>query len=260
MPYLRLFRARYHYRCGKCEADIRKGQSYFRDDPHPFAKYRGRGVATQQLCLRCVLGPDAARDFFQSPSGQLPLGFELTENKFLSCPAHVEIVDLTPQLMKLLASEPERLRDLNPQMFENLICDRLDRMGYGLERVGMSTYQKDGGIDIVAWPRASPLPFLVAVQVKHTRRPERRIGPEPVRELLGAVQLHGFNAGLLVTNTSFTPDAEWVAARRALLMRLRDFDDLARWLRDEYPREAEWREIPAEIEMCPGVVIKIPRH
>ena len=74
------------------------------------------------------------------------------------------------------------------------------------------------------------------------------------------MQLHGFNAGLLVTNTSFTPDAEWVAERRALLMRLRDFEDLARWLRDEYPREAEWREIPAEIEMCPGVVIKLPRH
>ena len=260
MPYFRLSRARYHYGCAKCRAEIRKGQRYFRDEPHPFAKYRGLGAVARQLCLRCVLGPDVAQEFLRSTSGQLPLGFELTRNDFLRCPAHVELVDLTPQLVKLLASEPERLRDLNPETFENLICDRLDRMGYGLQRVGSSTYQKDGGIDIVAWPRASPFPFVVAVQAKHTIRPEHRIGPAPVREFLGAVQLHGFNAGLLVTNTSFTPDAEWVAKRRTLLMRLRDFDDLARWLRDEYPREAEWREIPAEMEICPGVVIKLPRH
>ena len=63
-----------------------------------------------------------------------------------------------------------------------------------------------------------------------------------------------------MTNTSFTPDAEWVAQRRALLMRLRDFHDLTRWLRDEYPREAEWREMPSQIEMCPGVIIKLPEH
>ena len=258
MPYFRLFRARYHYRCARCDAEVRKGQHYFRDDPHPFARYRG--AAARQLCLRCVLGPEAAGQFFRSTSGQLPLGFELTRDDVLRCPAHVELVEITPQLVKLLAREPQRLYDLQPEKFENLICDRLDRMGYGLERVGSSTYHKDGGVDIVAWPRASPLPFLVAVQVKHTRCFERRIGPGPVRDLLGAIELHRFNAGLLVTNTSFTPDAEWIAQRRALLMRLRDFHDLTRWLRDEYPREAEWREIPSQIEMCPGVIIKLPKH
>ena len=138
MPYFRLSRARYHYRCARCEAEVRKGQRYFRDEPHPFAKYRGLGATARQLCLRCVLGPDDAREFLRSTSGQLPLGFELTRNDFLRCPAHVELADLT----KLLASEPKRLCDLNPEVFENLICDRLDRMGYGLERVGSSTYQK----------------------------------------------------------------------------------------------------------------------
>ena len=33
MPYLRLSRARYHYRCARCEAELRKGQRYFRDEP-----------------------------------------------------------------------------------------------------------------------------------------------------------------------------------------------------------------------------------
>ena len=33
MPYFRLSRARYHYRCARCEAGVRKGQRYFRDEP-----------------------------------------------------------------------------------------------------------------------------------------------------------------------------------------------------------------------------------
>lgn len=42
-------------------------------------------------------------------------------------------------------------------------------------------------------------------------------------------------------------------------MRLRDFGDLQRWLRDEYLREHEWRDIPTVIEACPGVAIRLPR-
>jgi restriction system protein len=159
----------------------------------------------------------------------------------------------------MLAANPDGMRDLSPDVFENLVGNRIEKMGFEIVRVGTSIYQKDGGIDMVAWPRASPIPFLMAVQAKHTSQINRRIGPTPVRELLGTVQAHGFNAGLLVTNTTFTPDAKWFAEQRAILLRLHDIDDLQRWLKDEYLREAEWRGIPAEIEVCPGVSIKLPR-
>jgi hypothetical protein len=132
-------------------------------------------------------------------------------------------------------------------------------MGFELTRVGSSTYHKDGGIDIVAWPRATTVPHLMAVQVKHTASPSRKIGPAPVRDLLGTVQMLGFNIGMLVTNTTFTPDARWVAEQRPLLMRLHDAADLQRWLRNEHLREQEWRDIPTEIEVCPGVFIRWPR-
>ena len=151
--------------------------------------------------------------------------------------------------MRLLAREPERMRELGAEAFENLVYDRLDNMGFELARVGSGTYRKDGGIDIVAWPRASAIPYLMAVQAKHTGSPHRKISPAPVRDLLGAVQMHGFNIGLLVTNTTFTPDARWVAEQRPLLMRLCDAVDLQRWLRNEYLREQEWRDIPTEIEV-----------
>jgi Restriction endonuclease len=260
MPYLRFSRARYAYTCARCSTPIVKSQPYFRNEPFPFARMLGTAF-TRQLCLPCVLGPDNARRFLDtlSTSAQLPLGFELTPNGFLRFPPRVELVDLTPQIMLLLAREPERMRELSPEAFENLVCDRLDNLGFELTRVGSGTYRKDGGIDIVAWPRVSTVPYLMAVQAKHTASPRRKIGPAPVRDLLGTVQMHGFNIGLLVTNTTFTPDARWVAEQRPLLMRLRDAADLQRWLRNEYLREQEWRDIPTEIEVCPGVFIRLPR-
>lgn len=221
-----------------------------------------RGKAEpRQLCLTCVLGEKTAREFLESLEDprQLPLGFELTRNGFLKFPPRVELVDISPQILHLLSEEPERLWDATPEFFENLICDRLHAIGYGLERVGSSTFSKDGGVDILAWSQSPLLPCLMAVQVKHPALRNRKIGPQPVRDLLGTVQTHGFNVGLLVTNTTFTPDALWVAEKRPLLVQLRDLEDLSRWLRNEFLQEYEWRYLPTQIELCPGVIIPLPR-
>jgi len=221
---------------------------------------RGEAV-THQLCLECVLGRDAVASFLVaiSTSSQLPLGFELTRNGFLLFPPRVEVVDFTTYMLRMLADNPADIYRLKADVFESLVGNRLEAMGLEVVRVGTGTYHKDGGVDFVAWPLSSPIPFLMAVQVKHSGQPERKIGPAPVRELFGTVQAIGFNAGLLVTNTTFTPDARWFAEQRALLMGLRDIGDLRRWLRNEYLREAEWRSIPTEIEICPGITIRLPR-
>lgn len=260
MPYLRFSRAKYPYACARCSAKIARGQAYFRDEPHPFASLHSK-AKTKHLCLTCVLGVEIAHDFLNSMSDhrQLPLGFELTSNGFLKFPPRVELINITPQILHLLSMEPEQLIDVTPEFFENLICNRLDLMGYDLERVGPSTFSKDGGVDIIAWPRTQVIPYLIAVQVKHTALRNRKMGPQPVRDLLGTVQTHGFNVGLLATNTTFTPDAIWIAQQRPLLIRLRDLEDLRRWLRNDFLQEHEWRDLPKQIELCPGVIINLLR-
>ncbi|MFZ0051680.1 MAG: restriction endonuclease [Desulfobaccales bacterium] len=260
MPYLRFSRAKYSYSCALCSGPIAKALPYFRDEPHPFARMRGQ-AKTRQICLTCVLGRKTAHEFLDSLADkrQLPLGFELNRNGFLKFPPRVELVDISPQILHLLSEEPERLRDATPAFFEDLICNRLEAMGYNFERVGASVFGKDGGVDILAWPRANVVPCLMAVQVKHTALINRKMGPQPVRDLLGAVHTHGFNVGLLVTNTTFTPDALWVAEKRPFLIRLRDFEDLRKWLKDDFLQEHEWRDLPSQIELCPGVFIKLPK-
>jgi hypothetical protein len=85
----------------------------------------------------------------------------------------------------------------------------------------------------------------------------------PLADLISRICSTGiyFGVGLLVTNTSFTKDAVWTAQqeRNSRFLRLRDFIDLKRWLQDQYGTEADWREIPARVELAPGVVIEIPK-
>jgi HJR/Mrr/RecB family endonuclease len=258
MPYLRLSKAHQEYRCDGCGEAIIRSARYFRSEPHPWARRRGQAT-TRRLCPFCVLDEAQLVEFY-SDLRELTDWWRKTKSEdraVISIPSLVQVVDITSDIIALLAQEPDRLRDLNPAAFEGLVCNRLTTMGLAVERVGPSTYSKDGGIDIVAWPRSSVFPFLMAVQVKHIRSPDRKIGPEPIRSLLGTIQLHGFNAGLLVTNSTFTPDARWAAEQRGVLMRLRDMDDLRRWLREEFVADSEWRGIPKSLELCPGVLVRL---
>jgi hypothetical protein len=175
----------------------------------------------------------------------------------LFAPFRVELVGIGSFLSEQILKEPSRLYQVSPDEFEEFVCDRLFAMGFELRQVG-ATNRKDGGVDILFWPRLSgAFPFLGAAQIKHHRNPNTKEGPKTVREFAGTIAGHPFNAGLLVTNTCFSPDAEWFAREHAKLLRLRGFNDIRRWLLNNFSDEAEWREIPKSIELCPGVVINI---
>lgn len=78
-----------------------------------------------------------------------------------------------------------------------------------------------------------------------------------MREFAAVIANHPINAGLVVTNTTSTPDARWFARERAKLLRLRDFEDLKRWIANDFASEHEWREFPPSIELAPGLVVKL---
>lgn len=171
----------------------------------------------------------------------------------------ITVVDATPQLLEVLQRDPRRLSELSPEQFELLVAERLDRMGYTVQRTG-STTLKDGGIDIIAVPKmADVVSFLLAVQVKH-HRGARPTGRDAVDRLL-AWQNTAFRLGMLITNTRFTRDAVWTASRDPArhFLRLRDFADLTRWLHGVFNSDLDWREIPDSIELAPGVSVQVPK-
>jgi restriction endonuclease Mrr len=175
----------------------------------------------------------------------------------LFAPLRVQLVGIGQILSEQLTENPSLIYQISPEDFEEFICERLFAMGLEPKRIG-EINRKDGGVDIIFYPRLTcAFPFLGAAQVKHHRNPNTKEGPATVREFAGTIAGRSFNAGLLVTNTSFSPDAMWFAREHAKLLRLRDLVDIQRWLLNNFSDEEEWREIPTSIELCPGVIIKI---
>lgn len=174
-------------------------------------------------------------------------------------PYTVQFIPFSESQLLWLRDDPSRLNGMSPRAFQRFVADRVDAMGLDVQIVG-DVYRKDGGIDIVAYPKSQAFPFLIGIQVKH-HSTNANTGPSDVREFESVISAPGFrfNAGMLVTNTAFTPDAKWYAENHAAMLRLRDMNDLQRWLIEDFQNDAEWREIPQSIVLAPGVEIFIPR-
>ena len=255
--HLRQTRARKAYYCCICSSVILPGKLYFRDEPHPLAR-KHSGAEVKHLCSNCVLGANGKFVIGNPPysypqeSRQLTLAFgeDAVIRRTLA-----RVVDITPLLIQRILTNPSEIYEITPEQFEWIILNRIRAMGLEASCVG-HTYQRDGGIDIIFWPKSnSPIPFLGAIQVKHHRSPKRRTGPKAVREMVGVLR-KPFNMGIIITNTSFTPTARWAAENERGLIRLRDIYDLRRWLLDRFTDEEEWREMPTEICLGPDIVVK----
>ncbi len=190
----------------------------------------------------------------------LPSVKELAARKWGNAePYIVTLAEFGPEQMELLLADSERLKHLSPEKFEHFIADRLERMGLGVKMVGRSN-QPDGGVDIIAYPKIVSVPFLIAVQVKHHQN-DRKTGAPDVRNFHSVLSSGNgpFCLGMLVTNTTFTADAQWFADNNSTLLRLRDIQDLRRWMKEDFANEHEWREIPDVVELGPGIRITIPK-
>jgi transcriptional regulator with XRE-family HTH domain len=171
----------------------------------------------------------------------------------------VSFLDVTPQLLVLLKDNPEELHKLSPERFEHVVAERIDRMGYDVQLTGR-TNRRDGGIDLIAVPKIRTVgSFLMAAQIKH-HHSGHTTGRPDVDRLLAWKDSH-FRVGLLVTNTQFSQDARWLADQvsNKAFLRLRDFEDLKRWLRGQVDSEFDWRELPDVISLAPGITVEVPK-
>ncbi|MDX2243046.1 MAG: restriction endonuclease [Leptolyngbyaceae cyanobacterium bins.302] len=174
-------------------------------------------------------------------------------------PYTVTLSQFPKELLEWFLEDLNRLKQLPPDKFQYFIADRLERFGLEPKLVG-NVYRKDGGVDIIAYPKNATVPFLLAIQAKHHRKNSpTRVGD--VRDFHGVLtsQNSPFHMGMVVTNTKFTPDAQWFADNNKKLLRLRGMQDLQRWLKEDFVNEHEWREIPDEVELAPGIRIQVPK-
>ncbi len=108
--------------------------------------------------------------------------------------------------------------------FEATVRDVLNAQGYALEVVGRAG---DRGVDLQGY---DPDGFPVIVQCKRYG-PDSKVSSPAVQSFLGAIVNHGASSGIFVATSSFTRDAQRLAAEARVPIRLIDgvgFTALAR--------------------------------
>jgi guanylate kinase len=141
-----------------------------------------------------------------------------------------EIVVVSRWLEKqLLARHPERLFELAPREFEELVASILADEGYEVE---LTPQTRDGGFDILAIRRDLAVPYLCLVECKRYSQ-SRPVGVQVVRQLVGIASQKRASAALLVTTSCFTRSAEEFRQEFAYQVGFRDFkavvDSLSRY-------------------------------
>lgn len=139
------------------------------------------------------------------------------------------ITDPIQEIRRYLAKHPEKLYDLNPRRFEELIAEILKDFGFETE---LTPATRDGGRDIYAYVRNAVTSFLMFVECKKWAK-HRTVGIDVVQRLHGAAKAGGAHKAMIVTTSFFTLPAQQERGKIANEMDLADYDKLKTWLADK---------------------------
>jgi hypothetical protein len=146
--------------------------------------------------------------------------------------------EIDAKLVEYFRRHPERLYELRPRQFEELIAELFEGFGYNIE---LTQRTRDGGCDVIAISNR-PIKEKLLIECKRYRR-TKAVGVAIVRALHGVTMAAGANKGILATTGRISqpardymsqPSTEWILEGR-------DFEGLVRWL-DEY-QEFQMRKI-----------------
>lgn len=140
--------------------------------------------------------------------------------------------EINRTLVSYLADHPEYLYELTPRRFEELIAKLLGAAGFD---VTLTPQTRDGGKDIYAVYKSDLGHMLALVECKKYSK-HQPVGVQVVRSLYGGKTAERANMGVVVTTSFFTQDAKDFQKQVGCELSLRDYDDLAEWLR-RYERD-----------------------
>lgn len=134
----------------------------------------------------------------------------------------------------------DRLSQISPSAFEQLIADHYRTRGFSIERVGHAGARFDGGIDLKLRRGGE----FIVVQCK--RENAYKVTHNVGHELLGVMCTQGATSAIVVNTGEFTPYAR-ESARGDARLTLVDGDELRRWFPElAVPAGATGEPVPAE--------------
>lgn len=141
----------------------------------------------------------------------------------------LETVNFLPiKIFERISNDPKLMHGMNPRDFEFFIAELLSKLGF--ENIIVTPRSGDKGRDIIATQSPGDIPMIVAFECKKYA-PNRKIGPDTMRALLGTISHHPTraNKGVLITTSSFTAASQKFIASESMLAG-KDFNDLVTWI------------------------------
>lgn len=129
------------------------------------------------------------------------------------------------KLIDYFRQYPQRLYDLTPRQFEELIAELFDGFGFDVE---LTAATRDMGRDVIA-VQNGPARLKYLIECKRYAK-ENKVGLAVVQRLHGVTIAEGANKGILATTSGFTDPAFNALRQTPWLLEGRDFDGLVEWL------------------------------
>ena len=140
--------------------------------------------------------------------------------------------DPTYEILEWIKKDFNNINKIDPEKFENLIIAILTKKGFHITKSG-KTNTADGGIDIVAQEKGI-VNTIIAIQIKYKFRQNKKVNVSEVRDFLGSMEIHNFfNAGMVITNSSFSADSRWIENQKHNL-ELKDSNDIQKWIGENF--------------------------
>lgn len=152
----------------------------------------------------------------------------LIPNAEASRVVRISLEEINGKLIKYLAANPEKMRELSPRKFEELVADMFRNQGF---EVTLTQNTRDGGMDVIAVQREGIGTLMFIVECKRYAA-HKKVGVEIVRGLYGVVEQKRVTQGIIATTSYFTSGVEAFCNDVPFRIGLADFDRLTQEIRE----------------------------
>lgn len=136
------------------------------------------------------------------------------------------ITSIDDEVKKYLKKHPQKLYELSPRQFEELVASILKDLGF---EVQLTQATRDGGRDIIAHVRNAVSSYLTYIECKRYAA-DNKVGVGIVREVIGVHHIRKPTKSIIVTTSFFSKDAIKEAQKMESQLDLKDFTDIKAWL------------------------------
>lgn len=137
-----------------------------------------------------------------------------------------ELITIDDSIKTFFQKHPEKLFDLEPRKFEELVASIIKDLGCDVE---LTQSTRDGGRDIIAMVRHGLTTYLTYIECKRYA-PDNKVSVEIVRSVAGVHHSDRVNKSIIITTSTFTQDAIKFARNFEHQIDLKDYTDLTEML------------------------------